>query len=122
MLFYALLYLVAGRLRWDTRLVFAVALECVWEIIENSAAVIGRYRQETIALGYDGDSVLNSLGDIACVVLGFLMAGRLPVRWSIALFLMIDLALLVVYRDNLLFNIIMLVYPSESIKSWQMGG
>jgi hypothetical protein len=122
MLFYAFFRLLAGRFRWDARLVLAVALECVWEVIENSAAVIGRYRQETIALGYDGDSVLNSLGDIACVVLGFLIAGRLPVRWSIALLLLIEFALLVVYRDNLLINVIMLVYPSEPIKSWQMGG
>jgi hypothetical protein len=121
MLFYASFRLLAGRLRWDARLVLAVLLECAWEVIENSAAVIGRYRQETIAPGYDGDSVLNSVGDIACALLGFLVAGRLPVRWSIALLLLIELALLFVYRDNLLLNVIMLVYPSETIKSWQMG-
>jgi hypothetical protein len=121
LLFYAFLRLVAGRLRWDVRLVLAVALECVWEVVENSGPVIGRYRRETIALGYDGDSVLNSLGDIASCMLGFLTAWRLPVRYSIALFLLIDLVLLVVYRDNLLLNLIMLTYPFEAIRSWQMG-
>jgi Protein of unknown function (DUF2585) len=121
LLFYAFLRPVAGRLRWDVRLVLAVALECVWEVVENSGPVIGRYRRETIALGYDGDSVLNSLGDITSVVLGFLLAGRLPVRCSIALFLLVELALLVVYRDNLLLNLIMLTYPFEAIRSWQMG-
>ena len=121
MLFYAFLRLVAGRLRWDVRLVLAVALECVWEVVENSEPVIGRYRRETIALGYDGDSVLNSLGDITSVVLGFLLAGRLPVRCSIALFLLVELVLLVIYRDNLLLNLIMLTYPFEAIRSWQMG-
>jgi hypothetical protein len=121
LLFYGFFRLVAGRLRWDVRLVLAGALECVWEVVENSGLVIGRYRRGTIALGYEGDSVLNSLGDIASCLLGFLLAGRLPVRYSLALFLVIDLALLAVYRDNLLLNVIMLVYPSEAIKSWQMG-
>ena len=120
-LLYAFLRLVAGRLRWDTRLVLAVAVECVWEMLENSGTVIDRYRRATIALGYEGDSVLNSLGDVASCVLGFLLAGRLPVRWSIALFLLIEVALLIVYRDNLLLSVIMLVRPFEAIKSWQMG-
>lgn len=65
--------------------------------------------------------MLNSLGDIISVVLGFLLARRLPVRWSIALFLLVELTLLVVYRDNLLLNLIMLTYPFEAIRSWQMG-
>jgi hypothetical protein len=65
--------------------------------------------------------VFNSLGDVASCVLGFQLAGRLPVRWSIALFLLIEMGLLLVYRDNLLLSVIMLVHPIETIKSWQMG-
>ena len=121
MLFYAFFRLVAGRLRWEVRLVLAVALECFWEVVENSGPVIDRYRRGTIALGYEGDSVLNSLGDIASCLLGFLVARRLPVRYSIALFLLVELSLLIVYRDNLLLNLIMLKYPFEAIRSWQMG-
>jgi hypothetical protein len=90
-------------------------------VVENSGMVIDRYRRATIALGYEGDSVINSLGDVVSCGLGFLVAGRLPVRWSIALFLAIEVALLIVYRDNLLLNVIMLVYPFEAVKSWQMG-
>jgi Protein of unknown function (DUF2585) len=121
LLFYALLRLVAGRLRWDARLVVAVALECLWEVAENSAMVIERYRRGTVALGYEGDSILNSLGDVASCGLGLLLARRLPVRWSVALFLVVEVALLVLYRDNLLLNLIMLLHPSEAIKSWQSG-
>ncbi len=58
----------------------AIVLECLWEVIENSAMVIDRYRQGTVALGYEGDSILNSLGDVVCCGLGFLLARRLPVR------------------------------------------
>jgi hypothetical protein len=121
MLLYAFFRLVAGRLRWDVRLVLAVALECAWEMIENSGPVIGRYRQATVAVGYEGDTVLNSLGDIVSCLLGFLAARRLPVRYAVALFLVTDLALLAANRDNLLLNVIVLVFPSEAIRSWQVG-
>ena len=121
MLFYALFRLVAGRIRWKIRLALVVGLECVWEIVENSPAVIDRYRQGTIALGYDGDSVLNSIVDIASCIVGFLLAKWLPTRYSIVLFLVVELGLLVLYRDNLLLNLIMLSYPFETIKNWQAG-
>ncbi len=120
-LFYALFRYAAGRFRWDVRLVLAVGLECLWELFENSGMVIDRYRQSTIALGYEGDSIINSLGDIVSCGLGFLAASRLPVRWSIALYFLIELTLLVLYRDNLTLNVIMLVHPFEALKSWQMG-
>jgi hypothetical protein len=119
LLFYALFRLVAGRLRWDARLMPAIALECAWEVVENSAMVIGRYRRGTIALGYEGDSIINSLGDVASCWLGFWLAGRLPVRWSIALFFGVEVIMLIVYRDNLLLNVIMLLHPFEVIKTWQ---
>ena len=121
LLIYALLRVAAGRLRWDARLVLAIALECLWEVVENSAMVIERYRRGTIALGYEGDSILNSLGDVASCGLGFLLARRLLVRWSIALFLVVEVALLILYRDNLLLNLIMLLHPFEAVKSWQSG-
>ena len=121
LLFYGLFKLVAGRLRWDARLVLAIALECLWEVFENSEFVINRYRQATVSLGYEGDSILNSLGDIASCAVGFLIASRLPVKWSIALYLGVELALLILYRDNLFLNVIMLIHPFEAIKSWQMG-
>jgi hypothetical protein len=121
MLFYALLRPLAGRLKAGTRLVLAVALEALWEVGENSAAVIQRYRQATMALGYTGDSILNSVGDIAACGVGFYLAGRLPVRWSIAFFLLVEAALLLIYRDNLGLNILMLIWPVKGVKSWQMG-
>ena len=121
LLLYALLRPFARRLGPGNRLILAVGLEAVWEVVENSSAVIERYRQATIALGYAGDSVVNSLGDIAACTLGFCLANRLPVRWSIGLLLAVEAALLAIYRDNLALNVLMLVFPLEAVKTWQMG-
>jgi hypothetical protein len=121
MVLYALLRPSAGRLGPGSRLLLALALEALWEVVENSQAVVERYRRATIALGYAGDSVLNSVGDLAACGLGYLLAGRLPVRWSVAVVVLVEVALLAVYRDNLLLNVIMLVYPVEAVRTWQAG-
>jgi hypothetical protein len=122
LLLYALLWPFGRWVGPSSRLGLAVVLEAIWEVVENLPAVIERYRQATIALGYVGDSVVNSVGDIAACTLGVFLAYRLPVRWSVALFLTVETALLAIYRDNLTLNVLMLVHPLESVKSWQMGG
>lgn len=121
LIFYAVLRPLAGRLGPVARVTLAVAVECLWEIVENSSAVIERYRRATIALGYVGDSVANSAGDIASCLIGYWLAARLPTRWSIACFVAVEVTLLALYRDNLGLNVLMLIRPVESIKSWQMG-
>jgi hypothetical protein len=103
------------------RFVMAIAIECAWEMIENSNTVIDRYRQATAALGYHGDSVLNSMGDIFCCGVGFLLAVRLGWRWGIVMFVGVELALTVWIRDSLLLEILMLIHPFDSIKTWQLG-
>jgi hypothetical protein len=72
LLFYGLLWLVARRLSFGWRLTIATLIESAWEIVENSEAVIERYRSVTISLDYYGDSVINSVADIACHDRGFL--------------------------------------------------
>jgi hypothetical protein len=121
-LFYGLLWIVGRRLPLRTRLLATIALEGAWEILENSPLVIDRYRAVTISLGYVGDSVLNSLSDIVMCGIGFLMAARLRVAASIALLVAVELLMLALIRDNLTLNIVMLVYPIEAIRAWQMQG
>ncbi|CAN5235142.1 DUF2585 domain-containing protein [soil metagenome] len=103
------------------RLAVAVALEAGWEILENSPIIIDRYRTATIALGYTGDSVINSLSDIAMMALGFILAARLPVRATVALVILFELLPLWVIRDNLTLNIVMLAWPIDAIRVWQGG-
>ncbi|MGK7651359.1 DUF2585 family protein [Roseovarius sp. B08] len=121
-LFYALLWLVARRVDPGWRLVIATAVECAWEIVENTDAVIERYREVTISLDYYGDSVLNSASDIAAMWLGFWLARRLPVWASVAVVVGFELLTLWVIRDNLTLNVVMLLYPVEAISDWQAGG
>src|SRR5262245_48121708 len=80
MLLYALLRGVRGRAGPDARFALAAALEAAWESAENTGAVIRHYRKTTAAQGYEGDSVANSLGDLAACALGYDLASRLPAR------------------------------------------
>jgi hypothetical protein len=103
------------------RLCLAISAEAVWEVVENSSFVIERYRAATAALGYQGDTVINSLGDLLFCGLGFLVAERLGFRRSLALFFLTEAALLILIRDSLLLNILMLLYPLDAVKAWQAG-
>jgi Protein of unknown function (DUF2585) len=97
----------------------AVLVECTWEVFENSAFVINRYREGTAALGYTGDSVWNSLGDVMSCVVGYLIAMVLGWRRTLVLFAAIELAMILWIRDSLLLNVLMLIHPIEAIKAWQ---
>jgi Protein of unknown function (DUF2585) len=104
------------------RLILATCIEAVWEIVENSPMVIDRYREATIALGYAGDSVINSISDVGWMMLGFGLARRLPVWGTVALAVAFELFTLVMIRDNLTLNVIMLLAPNDAIRAWQGGG
>ena len=121
-LFFAGLWLVGRRWPLERRFLIALATEAGWEIVENTPLIINRYREETAALGYTGDSVLNSMSDIAMMIGGFLVARRLPVWASVAIVLVLELVPLFVIRDNLTLNVWMLLAPNEALKAWQSGG
>lgn len=121
-LLFGLVSLVGRRLRVGTRIVVALALECAWEVLENTDAVLQRYRAATVSLGYYGDSVLNSVGDVLATAVGCFLAATLPV-WTVALGVVLVEAVLAVWiRDNLTLNIVMLLRPVEAIRRWQGGG
>jgi hypothetical protein len=121
-LFYGFLWLVARKLPARYRLLIALAVEAGWELLENSPLIINRYREATIALGYTGDSVLNSLSDILMMTIGFLFAARVRTWISVAAIVVMEVGCALWVRDNLTLNIIMLVHPIDAIKAWQMAG
>lgn len=122
LLFYAVLWLIARRVPVQWRFLVALAIEAGWEIVENTPMVINRYRQATAALGYSGDSVLNSMSDITMMCIGFLIARKLPVWASVGLLVVLELVPLAVIRDNLTLNVWMLLAPSAAIAAWQSAG
>ena len=121
LVFYAVLWLVARRLPFGWRLVIAALLEATWEIVENSDAVIERYRAVTISLDYYGDSVLNSVSDMLAMMLGFFLASRLPVWVSVLLIVGFEALTMAVIRDGLALNVLMLAWPLDAVRDWQAG-
>ena len=117
-----LIGLVFRKVPMAWRLLIAVVIEASWEVAENSTFVIERYRAATISLDYFGDSIINSMSDIFCCATGFVIAYKLKFWKSVALFLATETVLIFWIHDSLLINIIMLIYPIEAIKVWQMGG
>jgi hypothetical protein len=122
MLFYGFLWLVARKVPMKYRFVIALIMEACWELLENSPIIIDRYRAATIAQGYVGDSVLNSVSDVVMVAIGFVMARFSRVWVTVGLIVAMELGCLFWVRDNLTLNVIMLTVPSESIKEWQSFG
>ena len=121
LLFYAALWLVARRWPVERRFLVALAVEASWEIAENSPWIIDRYRSATTAIGYTGDSVLNSVSDIMMMGLGFLLARRLPLWAALLTVVVLELVPLAIIRDNLALNVIMLLHPVDAIRTWQAG-
>ena len=119
--FAGLLALVLPRAGWRLRFWLAVALEAAWEVVENTEYVINRYREATAALGYNGDTVVNSLGDVLACALGFLLARRLGALKTFLVFALTEIVLLLWIRDSLLLNILLLLYPSKALRDWQAG-
>ena len=119
LIFYMALHYLAPRLSLGWKLVMASAIEAVWEIVENTPWIINKYREDTIALDYFGDSILNSTSDLAMMLTGFLFAWRAPVWASVLLFIAAELFVGWYIRDGLILNIIMLVYPLDWIRQWQ---
>lgn len=103
------------------QLTIAAATEAGWEMLENSNFIIEKYRENTAALDYFGDSIANSVGDLLACLIGFWIAAKLGLWKSLAFFLAVELILLFWIRDSLLLNIVMLIYPFDSLKTWQDG-
>lgn len=120
-LLYGGLWLVRDRIGDSRRFLACLILEAIWEVWENTPFVINRYRSMTMALGYEGDTIINSLGDLFACGAGYWVAERISWRKSVVLFLLVELALVLTIRDSLVLNVVMLLWPFEVLKQWQMG-
>ena len=119
-LLFWLISLLFRRMSPGWQVLLAVVSEAAWEVFENTPFVINRYRAETAALGYEGDTIVNSFGDLLCALVGFLIARRLGFWRSVIVFLVVEVILTFAIRDSLLLEILMLISPISAIKQWQM--
>ena len=69
-----LVFWLPSSVSLNVRFLTAIVLEVGWEILENSPIIIERYRAATIATGYSGDSVINSVADILACAIGYTIA------------------------------------------------
>lgn len=120
-LFFWLTGLIFAKLSIGWRFVIAIFVEAAWEVLENSSFIIEKYRENTASLDYFGDSIANSVGDVLACSLGFWIAYKVGWWRSLIFFVLTEACLLLWIRDSLLLNIIMLIYPLEQIKHWQIG-
>ncbi len=120
-LFFALLSLVFSTLTIRKKLLISFLLEIGWELLENTPLIINRYRSATASLGYTGDTILNSVSDVLFMLVGFWLAARLPWKWTLAILVLSEFLMLLVYRDNLTLNILMLITPIDAVREWQMA-
>jgi hypothetical protein len=119
--FYGVTRLALGPQAVMLRALVATAAEAAWEVYENTDTVINRYRAATIALGYYGDSVINSIFDVLACAVGFALAWKLPPRVAVGGVIVLEIALALTIRDNLTLNIVMLLHPVQAIRRWQLG-
>lgn len=125
-IFFGILHLIAPRLPVAARLLIAMGVEIAWEITENSPSTIQHYRQQAIAAGYVGDSILNSVMDTVMMSTGFFLAWRFPARYIAVAAVVMELFTLAMVRDNLTLNVIGLVFPADwapihAIHDWQLA-
>lgn len=118
-IFYFIISFFLPKAPFTMRLLLAVMVESTWEVIENTPMVIQHYREQALAIGYSGDSIINSLSDTVAMIMGFCFAFRFS--WQITLCVGILLELWVAYEihDNLTLNIINLIHIFPSIHDWQ---
>jgi Protein of unknown function (DUF2585) len=108
------------RLSLTTRLLIATGIEIGWEVLENTPMAIWHYRQQALAVGYAGDSILNPVTDTVIMAIGFVMAARMPV-WVVVLGIGFELFTGYMIRDGLALNILGFPWTPDFIAAWQTG-
>jgi Protein of unknown function (DUF2585) len=121
LLFYFLGWLLLPRLSVSRRFLIALVVEAAWEIMENSAWFVEIYRRQALAIGYSGDSVINSISDVAFMSIGYFFAAVAPVWASVGLLAAIEIVLAGSIRDSLALNLLNFVHPVEAVTRWQSG-
>lgn len=122
LIFYWLLGKFFPKLPMPMRFLLAVGIEVGWELLENTPWLIEHYRQQALAQGYVGDSIINSVSDTVAMVAGFVAALRLPVWASVGIGVVLEATSLWFIRDGLVLNALNLLHNFDFIGRWQEDG
>jgi len=113
--------LLAKRLPLSRQFFLTLLFACGWELLENSSMFVERYRIVTAASEYVGDALVNSMTDIAACSFGFYLASRMKYSVSVSLFVIVEILTAIWVRDNMMLNVLMLFFPIDSVRHWQIG-
>ena len=119
--FYLLIWFLFPRAPITLRFLLALGIEVGWEIAENTPFIINHYREQALAQGYVGDSIINSISDSLAMIGGFVLAWRLPIIYTILLALAFEFLAGFFIHDNLVLNILNFIHQFEFIREWQNG-
>lgn len=119
LIFYFLGWLLLPGLSVSRRFLLALGVEVAWEMLENSAWFVEIYRRQALAIGYSGDSIVNSVADVAFMSLGYSFAALAPVWASLALLGAIEIGLMASIRDSLALNLLNFAHPVDAVARWQ---
>tara|TARA_B100000900_G_C20426801_1_gene653287 strand:- start:266 stop:796 length:531 start_codon:yes stop_codon:yes gene_type:complete len=81
-------------------LLISLILEISFEIFENTPYTINKYRKKKEFENYNGDSIINIIGDILCTIIGYYLAQK-SLKYSF-IYLIISEILLIPLNANLL--------------------
>ena len=112
-IFYFIAWLLGKKQGWGLGIVFLVAilLQVGWEVFENTYYGGQYYRHATQFTDYYGDSIVNSVADTLCVMIGFWLAYSFPLWAMIGLTVGIELVLFLTIHDNFTLSAIALISP-----------
>lgn len=120
-IFYCVLRFLFPKLNPGVRLLMALGIEVAWEVIENTPWLVEHYRKQALAMGYSGDSILNSVSDTIAMIIGFVIAWRMPILITIAVALFLEGTVAYSIHDNLTLNILNFIHQFDFIREWQSG-
>jgi hypothetical protein len=83
-----------------SRLVVTVLGSVVWEIVENTPPVIRLFNESSQPGAYAGDRIVNALSDTGFVIFGFFVARLLGWRATLALAVLVEIALSISIGDG----------------------
>ncbi len=118
-LIYLLLWFLSPSMAVSKRFLYALGMEVCWEIVENTPWLIDHYRQQALSQGYVGDSIVNSLSDSIAMMIGFVLAWRLPLLATVTIGSGLELFVGYMIHDNLTLNFLNLIHSFPAVAQWQ---